>query len=68
VYFLIVLPVNKLLARMRRGEAAPDPTTKKCPELPHRCPDSGPPMRVLHVSHSRSPDALTGYIARTPAA
>jgi large conductance mechanosensitive channel len=32
VYFLIVLPVNKLLARMRRGEAAPDPTTKKCPE------------------------------------
>ena len=32
VYFLIVLPVNRLLARMRRGEAAPDPTTKKCPE------------------------------------
>ena len=32
VYFFIVLPVNKLLARMRRGEAAPDPTTKKCPE------------------------------------
>jgi hypothetical protein len=28
----IVLPVNQLLARMRRGEAAPDPTTKKCPE------------------------------------
>jgi len=27
-----VLPVNRLLARMRRGEAAPDPTTKKCPE------------------------------------
>ena len=32
VYFLIVLPVNELLARMRRGEPAPDPTTKKCPE------------------------------------
>ena len=32
VYFLIVLPVNRLLARMRRGEAAPAPTTKKCPE------------------------------------
>jgi large conductance mechanosensitive channel len=32
VYFFIVLPVNRLLARMRRGEAAPDPTTKKCPE------------------------------------
>ena len=32
VYFFIVLPMNKLLARMRRGEVAPDPTTKKCPE------------------------------------
>jgi len=32
VYFFIVLPVNKILARMRRGEAAPDPTTKKCSE------------------------------------
>jgi len=32
VYFLIVLPMNSLLARMRRGEATPDPTTKKCPE------------------------------------
>lgn len=32
VYFLVVLPLNALTARMRRGEAAPDPTTKKCPE------------------------------------
>ncbi|HZT86942.1 MAG TPA: large conductance mechanosensitive channel protein MscL [Stellaceae bacterium] len=32
VYFFVVLPVNSLMARMRRGEAAPDPTTKKCPE------------------------------------
>ena len=32
VYFLIVLPVNRLLARISRGEAPPDPTTKKCPE------------------------------------
>src|SRR5947208_11421572 len=32
VYFLIVLPVNRLLARINRGEAPPDPTTKKCPE------------------------------------
>src|SRR5436190_17812834 len=32
VYFFIVLPMNTLLARMLRGEAAPDPTTKKCPE------------------------------------
>jgi len=32
VYFFVVLPVNALVARMHRGEAAPDPTTKKCPE------------------------------------
>src|SRR5882672_4356639 len=32
VYFFVVLPVNALLARMHRGEKAPDPTTKKCPE------------------------------------
>jgi large conductance mechanosensitive channel len=32
VYFFVVLPVNALVARMRRGEGVPDPTTKKCPE------------------------------------
>jgi large conductance mechanosensitive channel len=32
VYFFVVLPVNTVIARMRRGEVAPDPTTKKCPE------------------------------------
>jgi large conductance mechanosensitive channel len=32
VYFFVVVPVNSLTARMRRGEAPPDPTTKKCPE------------------------------------
>src|SRR5262249_46012844 len=32
IYFFVVVPVNALTARMRRGEAPPDPTTKKCPE------------------------------------
>jgi large conductance mechanosensitive channel len=32
VYFFVILPMNALLARMRRGEALPDPTTKACPE------------------------------------
>jgi large conductance mechanosensitive channel len=32
VYFFVVLPVNKVVARLRRGEASVDPTTKKCPE------------------------------------
>jgi len=32
IYFFVIVPVNALMARMRRGEAPPDPTTKKCPE------------------------------------
>ena len=32
VYFFVVLPVNTYVERRRRGEAPPDPTTKKCPE------------------------------------
>jgi large conductance mechanosensitive channel len=32
VYFFVVVPVNAFAARMKRGEAPPDPTTKKCPE------------------------------------
>ncbi|HYM23516.1 MAG TPA: MscL family protein, partial [Vicinamibacterales bacterium] len=32
IYFLIVVPMNTIIARMNRGEAPPDPTTKVCPE------------------------------------
>jgi large conductance mechanosensitive channel len=32
IYFFVVVPVNTLTERMHRGEAATDPTTKKCPE------------------------------------
>jgi large conductance mechanosensitive channel len=32
VYFFVIVPMNALMARMRRGEAPPDPTTKECPE------------------------------------
>jgi large conductance mechanosensitive channel len=32
VYFFVVVPVNAVMARMRRGDAPPDPTTKQCPE------------------------------------
>ena len=44
IYFIVIVPTNLLTARMRRGEVAPDPTTKVCPEclstIPlqaHRC-------------------------------
>jgi len=32
VYVFVIVPVNALTARMRRGEKPPDPTTKECPE------------------------------------
>jgi large conductance mechanosensitive channel len=32
VYFFVVAPVNAVVARQKRGEVPPDPTTKKCPE------------------------------------
>jgi len=32
VYFFVVLPLNALAARKRRGDAPTDPTTKKCAE------------------------------------
>src|SRR5436309_1030464 len=32
IYFFVVLPVNTLMARIKRGEAPPDPTTRRCPE------------------------------------
>jgi large conductance mechanosensitive channel len=32
IYFFVVVPVNALLARMKKDEPAAAPTTKKCPE------------------------------------
>ena len=32
IYFFVVLPVNALVARMRKAPVPADPTTKKCPE------------------------------------
>lgn len=38
VYFFVVLPVNTLMARLKRGEVPPDPTTKACPECLSQIP------------------------------
>ena len=38
IYFLVVAPMNALTARINRGEAPPDPTTKKCPECVSEVP------------------------------
>src|SRR4051812_10466947 len=31
-YFFVVMPMNLIVERRKRGEAPPDPSTKKCPE------------------------------------
>src|SRR5258705_2095108 len=38
VYFFVVTPINALVARMRKGPAPADPTTKKCPECLREIP------------------------------
>lgn len=32
IYFLIILPMNQVMARVKKGEKAADPTSKLCPE------------------------------------
>ena len=32
VYYMVVLPINALVARSKKEPPPPDPTTKKCPE------------------------------------
>jgi large conductance mechanosensitive channel len=32
IYFFVVVPMNAVVARLNRGEAPPDPTTKRCPD------------------------------------
>jgi large conductance mechanosensitive channel len=50
VYFLVVLPINALVARMHRGEKPPDPTTKKCPECLSEIP-----IEARRCSHCTQP-------------
>ena len=32
IFFVVIKPMNVLMARMSRGETPPDPTTRACPE------------------------------------
>jgi large conductance mechanosensitive channel len=32
IFFVVVKPMNIMMARMKRGEVAPDPSTRQCPE------------------------------------
>jgi large conductance mechanosensitive channel len=55
IYFFVVLPVNAFVARMRRGEEPPDPTTKKCPECL-----SEVPIAARRCAFCTSPLAIQG--------
>jgi large conductance mechanosensitive channel len=56
IYFFVVMPMNMIMERRRRGEAPPDPTTKSCPEClsevpiaARRCRFCGQPTDVARV-------------------
>jgi large conductance mechanosensitive channel len=38
VYYFVITPMNAFMARVRRGELPPDPTTKKCPQCAMEIP------------------------------
>lgn len=38
IFFLVIQPINKLMARMQKGEESPEPTTRKCPECVSEIP------------------------------
>ena len=52
VYFFVVVPVNHVVARMNRGDAPSDPTTKKCGECLSEIP-----IAAKRCAHCTSPVA-----------
>ncbi len=48
IYFVFVLPMNALLARMKKPEAQAEPTTKPCPECLSEIPLAA--RRCAHCS------------------
>jgi large conductance mechanosensitive channel len=58
VYFFVILPMNALIARIRRGEATPDPTTRECPEC----------LSAIPIAAKRCAFCATPVAGGTPAA
>lgn len=50
LYFLVVVPMNAITARLHRGGRPPDPTTRKCPECL-----SEVPIAARRCAHCTSP-------------
>ena len=58
IYFFVVLPVNAIIERRRRGEPAPDPTTRACPECLSDIPIAA--RRCAHCASTVTPEAARG--------
>jgi large conductance mechanosensitive channel len=54
IYFFVVMPMNTIVERRRRGEAPADPTTKKCPECL-----SEVPIAALRCAFCKQPLSTT---------
>ncbi|HEX2999540.1 MAG TPA: large conductance mechanosensitive channel protein MscL [Armatimonadota bacterium] len=52
VYFFVIVPMNAVMARMNRGQVAPDLSTKKCPECLSDIPVGA--RRCPHCTSSQS--------------
>lgn len=50
IYFMVIVPVNAITARIRRSEKLPDPATRKCPECL-----SDVPMAARRCAHCAMP-------------
>ena len=50
IYFFVVIPMNALMARMHKGDATPDPTTKPCKECLSEIP-----IAAKRCSHCAQP-------------
>jgi large conductance mechanosensitive channel len=48
IFFVVVKPMNMLMARMHRGQATPDPTTRVCPECLGEVPIAA--RRCMHCT------------------
>src|SRR4051812_23302528 len=60
IYFFVVMPMNMIIERRRRGEAPPDPTVKKCPEClsevpiaARRCAFCAQPLEIVAAGRAR---------------
>ena len=50
IYFFVVIPMNALMARIHKGDATPDPTTKPCKECLSEIP-----IAAKRCSHCAQP-------------